>query len=85
MRSDKGYGSLRIHQELHQRGIDEAMIDALLADSDIDWLTHARKQYRKRFGNTAAGDFKDRAKRSRFLQYRGYPHDIIRIIVEDRD
>ena len=71
-RRNRGYGPLRIRTELKERGIDEQLIDHLLAIADNSWLNDALKAWKKRFKQGLPADAKSRAQQMRFLQYRGF-------------
>ncbi|RMG31544.1 MAG: regulatory protein RecX [Gammaproteobacteria bacterium] len=77
-RAERGYGPLRIRQELRRHGIDEARIEAALAALEIDWAARARELCRKRFGPEPPRDWKARARRLRYLQNRGFDPDFLR-------
>jgi len=82
-RMNKGYGWLRIQQELQQRGIDTETMTAGLAElGTIDWLTLAQQAHAKRFG-TLPTDAKEKAKHMRFLQNRGFNQAEIRQVLEE--
>lgn len=72
LRSEKGYGPLRIVAELRERGIGEALAQGLLQASGVDWYARASECYRKKYHDLPVDDFKEKAKRMRFLQYRGF-------------
>ncbi len=80
-RSDKGYGPQRIRLELRERGIDDGLIAAQLRCAEeageLDWYERAASTYRKKYGGRSIEDMKERAKRIRFLQYRGFDHEQI--------
>ncbi|MFW5450016.1 MAG: regulatory protein RecX [Methylophagaceae bacterium] len=76
-RSNRGFGSQRIRQELKQRGVMVDIINAALKGADIDWFSLAMIVRCKRFGEQSPDDYKDRAKQQRFLQYRGFTHEQI--------
>jgi regulatory protein len=76
-RSQRGFGSQRIRQELKERGVADEIINTTLHDADIDWFSLAIIVRCKRFGEQNPDDFKDRAKQQRFLQYRGFTHEQI--------
>lgn len=80
-RSEKGYGPQRIAAEMRERGIDERLVSAQLrraeADGEIDWFERAETVYVKKYGMRPIEDLKDRAKRLRFMQYRGFTHEQI--------
>lgn len=74
-RQSRGYGPLRIRQELRQRGIDAGLlVDLDPADAD-DTLenTHERK-----FGTRPPESIEERAQRERYLLRRGFSGDQIR-------
>ena len=79
VRAERGYGPQRLQQELRQRGVDEALISDALSCCDIDWWQQAEAQLIKKFGEGAPRDYKARAKRMRFLQYKGYSQDQINV------
>ncbi len=72
MRAEKGYGPKRIRFELTERGVDGAEADAALEAAAIDWTDSARRVREKRFGADVPEDFAERARQSRFLDYRGF-------------
>jgi regulatory protein len=76
-RSQRGFGSQRIRQELKERGVDTELISDALFQSEIDWFSLAMTVRSKRFGEHRPEDYKERAKQQRFLQYRGFTHEQI--------
>ncbi|WP_455205463.1 recombination regulator RecX [Kaarinaea lacus] len=76
-RCNNGFGPLRIQQELKQKGISDAVIDAYINDSER-WQQKAAEVWAKRFGGSVPNDIKTKAKQSRFLQYRGFTFEQIR-------
>jgi regulatory protein len=73
----KGQGPIRIRAELAERGIDAEAIAQALPGAH-DWRALAREVRTKRFGSAPPKDFKDRARQSRFLEYRGFAAEQIR-------
>jgi regulatory protein len=71
-RTGSGYGPVRTRQELRERGISDAAISDTIEGFGIDWPSVADQAYRKKYGEIAAIDLKEKAKRSRFMQYRGF-------------
>jgi regulatory protein len=76
-RSQRLYGPSRIKAELRERGIANDIIAAVSAEADIDWSANKRQLLQNKFGGQSAVDFsaidfKERGKRLRFLQYRGF-------------
>ncbi|GAB3374327.1 recombination regulator RecX [Spongiibacter taiwanensis] len=77
----KGHGPLRIRQELRQREVEEGLIGEALAEAGIDWWALAEEAVQRRFGAEAPADFKEKAKRMRFLQQRGFTFEQIQSAV----
>lgn len=73
-RRSKGYGPIRLQQELRQRGISDEIIAATVIEDDSEWFDLACKVREKRFGQALPENITDRAKQQRFLQYRGFNH-----------
>ena len=74
----RGHGPVRIRAELRERGVPEAEIEAGLDASGEDWAGVAREARRRRFGLSPPGDYPERARQARFLQYRGFSAEQIR-------
>ena len=68
----RGHGPLRIRQEARQKGISDKEISAALETEQPDWNDHAQAAYERKFGALPPGDLKEKARRSRFMQYRGF-------------
>ncbi len=77
-RSSKGYGPVRIARELQEKGLSQNTVDDALSVNDDQWLSLLKKQLDKKFGNKPPLNFSERAKRARFLEYRGFPPWMIR-------
>lgn len=86
-RSEKGYGPQRIRAELQERGVDERLISEAMRraedEGEVDWFERAASVYARKFGGCPVEDQKDRARRQRFLQYRGFSHEQIAAVVND--
>jgi regulatory protein len=74
----RGHGPVRIRAELRERGVPEAEVEAGLEAAGEDWAALARDVRRRRFGLSPPGDYAERARQARFLQYRGFSADHIR-------
>jgi len=79
-RVGKGQGPVRIRMELRERGVDGEVV---LRECEVDWFALAEEVAHKRFGASPAVDVKQRAKRMRFLQYRGFSGEQIRAALND--
>lgn len=82
-RVNRGIGPVRLKQELLERGVDAGLAESFLVDQD--WQQLALVVRRKRFGEANPGNVKDRAKQSRFLQYRGFTVVHIRNVFKQDD
>lgn len=71
-RVSKGQGKIRIINDGRGHGLDEETLKQALTDNQTDWFEQARLTYYKRFGDTPYKDIKEKAKRLRFMQYRGF-------------
>ncbi len=49
--------------------------------ADIDWYELLQQLYSRRYRDIEPADQKERAKRMRFLQYRGFSFDLIRQVL----
>jgi regulatory protein len=74
----RGHGPVRIRAELRERGVDESEIEAGIDASGQDWVAVAREARRRKFGSSPPGDYAERARQARFLQYRGFSNEQIR-------
>jgi len=81
MRQQKGFGPIRIAMELSERGVDERIIEAYLHSAEDSWQQILEQQYLKKYKNRPVEDYSDKAKRIRFLQYRGFSLDAIYRII----
>lgn len=68
----RGQGSVRIRNELRERGIADELIQATFSAMAVDWAELARKIARQRFGTSAPTRGAALAKQMRFLRYRGF-------------
>jgi regulatory protein len=81
-RKARGKGPVMIRHELKQKGVAIELVDTYLNDEAEQWLAIAENTYQKKFGDKPAQDQKDRAKRMRFMQSRGFSGDIIRQLMQ---
>ncbi len=81
-RYQRGQGPVRIAAELRQRGVADHLVEAGLASVEADWFELARETLIRRFGERPPADKRDKARRMRFLQYRGFDADQIRYALQ---
>ncbi|MDH3342516.1 MAG: recombination regulator RecX [Gammaproteobacteria bacterium] len=77
----KGFGPVRIASELRERGIDEVLANRYLYADESLWLESLAQEYQKKYHGNPFEDFQEKAKRMRFLQYRGFSIDQINEII----
>ncbi|HEX6572631.1 MAG TPA: regulatory protein RecX [Steroidobacteraceae bacterium] len=74
----RGHGPVRIRIELREKGVAAEAIDEALEAAETDWVHSAREARRRKFGLSPPGDYRERARQARFLQYRGFSSEQIR-------
>lgn len=92
-RVQRGQGPLRIRQELQLRGIPSAMIQAAMdqLQDEVDWFELALEQVRRKFRRPVdpsaprEQQMKERARRQRYLAYRGFFGDAIQYALAELD
>jgi regulatory protein len=82
-RISRGYGPVRLREELRERGVSEADVAAVMEEMEVDWYTLAAEVMHKKFGALVLHDIKDKARRARFMQYRGFTGDHYRRLLQD--
>lgn len=71
-RARRLYGPQRIKAELRERGIADTVIVKVFKQTAIDWYANRQTLELNKFGHKPPSDLKEKAKRMRFLQYRGF-------------
>jgi regulatory protein len=74
----RGQGPLRIAAELKALELPAELIEAALAGGP-DWRALAADVRNRKFGPEAPADWPEKARQARFLQYRGFSSDHIRL------
>jgi regulatory protein len=82
MRANRGYGPLRIRAELRERGINNEIIDKIITFDDQLWTDNAQKIWHKKFGGKIPTSFQERTKQMKFLQYKGFDIEQIKLILK---
>lgn len=82
MRSQAGYGPLRLRAELSTHGLDDEAIrvafEALAEAGEDDWRAIARELVRRRYGPGVTDDLALRRKAADFLFRRGFDGETVR-------
>ena len=72
-----GLGMRRIVQELQQHGIKQSAAEHYLDALDVDWFEQAKSTYERKYGEGPVEDYKEKSKRYRYMQYRGFDSEQI--------
>ena len=75
-------GSIKLAYDLRQRGVSDAIIEAVLSENRDSELDRACDVWRKKFGATPAGAA-EKARQIRFMQSRGFTSEVIRRAIND--
>jgi len=81
-RLSKGFGPVRIRFELREKGLSDLQIDPHLQFDEEVLMRRLSAVYHKRYGDDPANGWNDCAKRSRFLEYRGFPASLVARMIE---
>lgn len=81
-RKEKGFGPLKIQQELQQRGVSAQIIEQYANGRDQSWYEDIVRVRNKRFGEKLPEEFQSRVKQIQFLQNRGFNEDHINVVFE---
>ncbi|WP_439102172.1 regulatory protein RecX [Congregibacter sp.] len=80
----RGVGPLRIESELRQRGVRRSFIDQAIAtvpgEEGLSWRGVAKEALERKFGDQRPADLKEKARRLRFLGYRGFGEETAGLI-----
>ena len=71
-RIQKGFGPMRIMQELSQRGVSQETIQTQMECKQEDWSKMMQHQRSRKYGEKIPEDYSERMKQARFLQNRGF-------------
>lgn len=87
MKISTGLGLHRIKQELQQHGIKSEPAQNYMDSLELDWFEQAKSTYDKKFAGKPVDlqkDYKEKAKRFRFMQYRGFNPDQIKYAMQNQ-
>jgi regulatory protein len=73
----QGYGPVRIRQELREKKIAPDIVDDVLQTDAHNWLALATDVWEKKYQSLQASSFAEKQKQRQFLQYRGFPMQVI--------
>ena len=78
-RAERGQGPVRLRGELRQLKLPAELIEQHLSAAQVDWMRLAVEIRQRKFGGATPATMGERAKQVRFLQYRGFTTDQIRV------
>lgn len=84
-RIEKGYGPAWIARELREKGVSDDLIADALHTGEVDWFACAIRVREKKYGRAKPDNYREQARQSRFLQYRGFSGEQIRGVFDDCD
>jgi regulatory protein len=74
---------MRIKNEAYLKGVSADLVQTIVEELEIDWYLQAQSAYNKKFTNTSSSlDFKEKAKRIRYMSYRGFDHEQIEFAMQ---
>lgn len=87
-----GLGRQRIVQELKQHGIKSDVTNLYIESLEIDWFEQAKSTYQRKFAEKPMDVkhlgkdkfYKEKAKRYRYMSYRGFTPDEIKYSMDDQ-
>lgn len=80
----KFHGLSRIKNQLRSKGVSAALIEQAVVEADVNWVEQLKQLSLRKYGDTTCEDIKEKAKRIRFFQYRGYPLSDICAVLDGR-
>lgn len=79
----KCHGLKRIQSEAMSKGINRALLETVVDELEIDWFELAQEAYNKKYSTTPVDlEYKEKAKRVRYLMYRGFSYDQINFAMQ---
>jgi regulatory protein len=82
-RCARGYGPLRLRQEMREKGLSDSLVVTAFDQPELDWYAQAEDVFRKKFGEPCPVELKEKARRARFMQYRGFSGDHYQHLIGD--
>ena len=76
--AERGQGPLRIVHELAELGLARELAERAVDASDGRWRERCVALRRRRFGEAAPAEWKERGRQARFLAYRGFNAEQVR-------
>lgn len=81
MRANRGFGPVRIKQELREKGMSVEEINECIYNASFDWVALAQSAHAKKFRKQKSIDAKEKSKQMQFLLYRGFTNEQIKVVL----
>jgi regulatory protein len=81
-RINRGQGPIKISSDLRARGISDALVEIGIRDADGDLLALVSDVAERKFGSAEVIELKEKARRVRFLQQRGFSFEHINAVLD---
>lgn len=79
MRVAQGHGLIRIRYDLKSKGVQSDLVQHVLEEQENDWYQLAYELYVRKYRSSSKElDYKERARRMRFMSQRGFSIDEIK-------
>lgn len=83
-RIQRGYGPMKIRQELKAKGVSDTLINPAVDESNPAWLDRLKDLWQKKYG-TMPKDYPSWSKQARGLQSKGFTSEQIHQILPYKD
>ena len=80
-RKRRGYGPLRIRDDLRKRGVGNDLLAEYVDMESPDWLNSLHEVRLKKFGDRPPDNYREWTRQARFLQSRGFSVEQIRQVM----
>jgi regulatory protein len=80
---NKGLGLKRVIAEVSKKGLDKTYILQLIDEQEVDWYQIAQNTYQKKYSyHESSLEYKEKAKRIRYMMYRGFSYEEIEFAMQ---
>lgn len=81
----RGKGPTRIRMALQQHQLADELLEGHLDERDVIWNEFALQVKLKKFGHARPEDFQQKMKQAKFLEYRGFTHEQISMVLNENE
>ncbi len=82
-RFNRGHGPVKVRYELRSKGVADQVIEGVMDELAPDWQQVLVNLIKKKYAGSLSGTPAERAKKVRFLCSRGFPQEMIFIVMRD--